>query len=90
MSVIQADSKFFEFMQSVFSDRRFRERGFFDAAKVLGYCKSQAVTPRDDVANMLWSVMSFELWHRHIDAVNLALDPRQSLSPNPAVPRKTL
>lgn len=56
-------------MQSVFSDRRFRKRGFFDADKVLGYCKLQAETPRDDVANMLWSAMAFELWHRHIDAV---------------------
>ncbi len=89
-AMIRADSKLFEFMQCVFSDRRFRERGFFDAAKVLGYCKLQAETPRDDVANMLWSVMSFELWHRHIDAVNLTVDPRRSLLPQPIVHRKKL
>ena len=89
-AMIRADSKLFEFMQSVFSDRRFRERGFFDADKVLGYCKLQAATPRDDVANMLWSAMSFELWHRHIDAVNLRVDPRRTLLPNPIGLQKTL
>lgn len=89
-AMIRADSKLFEFMHSVFSDRRFRERGFFDADKVLGYCKLQAISPRDDVANMLWSAMSFELWHRHIDAINLKVDPRRTLLPNPIGLQKKL
>ncbi|MEQ1717643.1 MAG: asparagine synthase-related protein [Hyphomicrobium sp.] len=89
-AMIRADSKLFEFMQSVFSDRRFRDHGFFDAEKVLGYCKLQTASPRDDVANMLWSAMSFELWHRHIDAVNLTLDPRRNLLPIPIGLQKKL
>ena len=72
-AMISRGTKLFDFISSVFEDRAFRERGYFDHKTMTDYLRRQADNPRDDVANMLWSVMSIELWHRQVENVNASL-----------------
>lgn len=74
-------NKLFDFMKSVLESKSFQERGIFQTDKIRGYIEQQARAPSDGVANMLWSVMSLELWQQHVDKLNLNLSPRNGQTP---------
>ena len=80
IAMIKKDTKLFDFMASVFKERVFKERGYFDAEHIMGFLEEQAKTPNADVANMLWSVMVFELWHEHIDQINAEIHQKSVLN----------
>ncbi len=70
VAMIQKETALYEFMSSIFSDRSFQERGYFNSSAILENLNQQAQNPREDIANMLWSVMAFELWQRRVDEIN--------------------
>lgn len=86
VAMIKKGTKLFDFMAYVFTDRVFRERGYFDPDHIMEFLEQQSESPRADVANMLWSVMAFELWHRHIDDLNSELQNNNTPSFNPEEP----
>jgi asparagine synthase (glutamine-hydrolysing) len=69
-------NRLFDFMVDVVDSYKARERGIFQPEKMRSFINQQATTPSDGVANMLWSAMSLELWHQHVDKLNLNLAPR--------------
>jgi asparagine synthase (glutamine-hydrolysing) len=69
-------NRLFDFMTSVLQSKSCRERGIFEPNKLNAFIQRQAITPNDGIANMLWSVMSLELWQQHIDKLNVCLSPR--------------
>jgi asparagine synthase (glutamine-hydrolysing) len=84
VAMIKPDTALFDFMSSVFDERIFRERGYFDPQTINRFMQQQATNPREDIANMLWSVMSFELWHRHVDQVNMGIKAGIHIQPDNA------
>jgi len=71
--MIKEDSRLYDFMMSIFESASFRNRGYFDANKILAYSQRQIEAPSVDVANVMWAAMSLELWFQYIDEVNSEL-----------------
>lgn len=80
-AMISRGTKLFDFMSGVFDDQDFRKRGYFEYKTMIRYLEQQADTPRDDVANMLWSAMAIELWHRNVERINRELESVPTAQP---------
>lgn len=72
--MIKKGEKLFDYMESVFLGEKFINRGYFDSSKINDFLALQAREPSADLANMLWSVMIFELWHRNVDDMNSSME----------------
>jgi asparagine synthase (glutamine-hydrolysing) len=64
-AMIHAGSKLHDYMMSVFSDQVFRNREHFNHDKILKYCTNYVKKPDNNIANMLWSVLQYEVWNRY-------------------------
>lgn len=74
VAMIKKGEKLFDYMESVFLGQDFVNRGYFNSNKISDLLALQAREPSADLANMLWSVMIFELWHRNVDDMNSSME----------------